>query len=512
MDRPKSSRPQVAPKDSSSAGAWAEDIRRALRGGHPSKRREDAENLEALDAARVLHSLGTAVLKLSAVHERPAWFKSWLAALYRGFSAAERSRLETLGLRQSLAGRPAAWGRAAQDAAFEHIARTIVLSRPPLRRHPKNALRSDEIIWGRAPARLDLGGGWTDTPPYALERGGCVINAAVDLNGQPPIQVYARVVAAPEIRISSIDHGSRIVIRTLGELLDYRHPTSQFGLAKAALALAGFSSETALWPRGTRTLRDMLRAFGGGIELTTLAAIPSGSGLGTSSIMGAVLAAVVQRMTGREPGARELFHDVLRLEQELTTGGGWQDQVGGVLPGVKMITTRPGLIPDPRIHYVTSDVLDPKANGGQTLLYYTGLRRLAKNILRNVVGNYLDRDPAAMKTLAELHAFPRRMSEAMAAKDAAAFGRLIDVAWRLNKRIDPASTTPDIETVLAKIRRHIYGAKLLGAGGGGFLMIAARSPEDARRIRAKLEAAPPNGRARFFDFGISREGLSVTVC
>jgi hypothetical protein len=81
--------------------------------------------------------------------------------------------------------------------------------------------------------------------------------------------------------------------------------------------------------------------------------------------MGAVLTAVVRRLTGRPVPPRELFHDVLRLEQELTTGGGWQDQVGGVLPGVKMITTAPGLVPDPRIHYVPADVLDPRANGGR---------------------------------------------------------------------------------------------------------------------------------------------------
>ena len=74
------------------------------------------------------------------------------------------------------------------------------------------------------------------------------------------------------------------------------YPASYPGvISVAALALAGFSQDGEGWPPGARTLADMLRLFGGGIELTTLAAIPSGSGLGTSSIMGAVLTAVVQR-------------------------------------------------------------------------------------------------------------------------------------------------------------------------------------------------------------------------
>ena len=95
----------------------------------------------------------------------------------------------------------------------------------------------------------------------------------------------------------------------------------------------------------------MLIEFGGGIELTTLVGIPKGSGLGTSSILGAVIMAVIRRMLGRPQNQRELFHDVLRLEQALTTGGGWQDQIGGGVGGTKITSTACGMFPDPRIHY-----------------------------------------------------------------------------------------------------------------------------------------------------------------
>jgi galactokinase/mevalonate kinase-like predicted kinase len=379
-----------------------------------------------------------------------------------------------LGLSWGKKGREQAWGDRARQAAFEHLGGAIVRSGHGRTEPPRNALRDDEIVWGRAPARLDLAGGWTDTPPYSLERGGCVANAAVNLNGQAPIQAYARVIPEPEIRINSIDHSVRIVIRELDELLDYRQPASRFGLAKAALALCGFSPAEAAWKKGT-TLRRMLRGFGGGIELTTLAAIPSGSGLGTSSIMGAVLISVISRMTGRELSPRELFHAVLKLEQELTTGGGWQDQVGGVIGGVKVIRTEPGMVPDPLIHFVPADILDPRTNGGLTLLYYTGLRRLAKNILADVVGSYLSRDRGAMRVLSELHAFPPLMAEAMSQKSVERFGRLIDGAWRLKKGLDPESTTPLVEAILKRVAGHNFGATLLGAGGGGFLLLVCKS-------------------------------------
>jgi galactokinase/mevalonate kinase-like predicted kinase len=172
----------------------------------------------------------------------------------------------------------------------------------------------------------------------------------------------------------------------------------------------------------------------------------------------------------------------------------------------------PGLIPDPKIRTVAPDILDPAMNGGRTLLYYTGLRRLARNILRNVVGSYLDGEPAALLTLRELHAFAPGMRAAMERRDLPEFGRLIDVAWNLNKKIDPHSSTPEVEAILDRLRPHMYGAKLLGAGGGGFLLVACKSAKDAREARLKLEARPPNPRARFFEFGVSRDGLCVTVC
>ena len=472
------------------------------------------QRLDSLELPRILHTLGSVLLTIASSGDRTksGGARELAGALKEALTAAEKRSLREMGLPVEGAAKLRSWAGEMKETAFRHLGRTIVTRTGGSPMPPRNVLRSDEIVWGRAPARLDLGGGWTDTPPYSLERGGCVINAAVDLNGQAPIQAYARVIEKPEIRINSIDHSTRVVITNLAELLDYLTPGSQFALAKAALALAGFAPEAARWPAGARTLEGMLRHFGGGMELTTLAAIPSGSGLGTSSIMGAVLISIISRVVGRPLATRELFHVVLKLEQELTTGGGWQDQIGGAIEGVKMITTGKGLVPDPRIHFVPVDLLDPAANGGKTLLYYTGLRRLARNILHEVVGRYLDRDRGAMETLGRLHSFPPLMAEAMGMRDQERFGELIDVAWKLNVDLDPDHTTPVIEELRARIRPHVWGAKLLGAGGGGFLLMVCKSPEDAAAVRQMLEKQPPNDNARFFDYSISHTGLVVTVC
>jgi galactokinase/mevalonate kinase-like predicted kinase len=462
---------------------------------------------EAFLPSRILHSLGTATAAITDSPEQP------LGAVFPDITQElSPEQVEWLSVRQLefLEDRLAnAWARQAQAQAFEHLQRVIVGS-GGIPKTPQNALRSDEIVWGRAPVRLDLAGGWTDTPPYSLEQGGCVANAAVILNGQPPIQVYGRVTAEPYIRIHSIDLGADCDIREWHDLLDYRSATGEFSLVKAALVLAGFAPTVC--PSSDGLLKDLLERFGGGLELTTLAAVPKGSGLGTSSIMGAVVLAVIHRVLGRELSSTELFHAVLRLEQALTTGGGWQDQIGGALEGVKLITTLPGLVPDPTVRYVPPDVLDPKANGGQTLLYYTGITRLAKNILAQVVGRYLDRDRRTMVTLRKIRGLAPEVADAMARKDLPAFGSSIDMAWGLNNELDPDSSNPEIEEILARVRPHIHGAKLLGAGGGGFMLMVCKSPQDAARVKGLLSSNPPNARARFFEFNVSTERLGISVC
>ena len=461
--------------------------------------------------SRIMHSLGSALLLQN--DRFAAAFPQWLsgqtvaadatAALSAASATTDSSAAAATTIRQ--------WTSHARAVAFAHLRRKIVGSGSLAGQPPVNALRSDEIVWGRAPARLDLAGGWTDTPPFALEHGGCVINAAVLLNRQPPVQVFARVTPEPRITLRSIDLGTHLVIDDWHRLLDYGSATGEFSLVKAALALSGFSPRVSGESRDA-SLGERLLRFGGGLEVTTLAAIPKGSGLGTSSIMGAVLLAVIHRVLGRRLSPTELFHGVLRLEQTLTTGGGWQDQIGGVVGGLKWITTRPGMIPDATIRYVPADVLEPKCNGGCTLLYYTGITRLAKNILEEVVGRHLDRDREAVATLRRIRDLAPQMAEALARKDLPDFGRLVRAGWRLKRQLDPHSSSVEIEALLSRIDPHVYGATLLGAGGGGFLLLVCKSAADADRLRSLLEADPPNARARFFDFEVSGEGLSLSVC
>jgi galactokinase/mevalonate kinase-like predicted kinase len=92
------------------------------------------------------------------------------------------------------------------------------------------------------------------------------------------------------------------------------------------------------------------------------------------------------------------------------------------------------------------------------------------------------------------------------------FGGLLDRSWQLNKSLDPNSSNEKVEALFERISPHVYGAKLLGAGGGGFVLMACKSQKDADTLRQVLTEKPSDPNARFFDYNISTKGLVVTVC
>jgi galactokinase/mevalonate kinase-like predicted kinase len=375
--------------------------------------------------------------------------------------------------------------------------------RPPLR----PALKEDQIVWARAPVRLDLAGGWTDTPPYTLRYGGRVVNVAVDLNGQPPIQVFCRRTAERHVRVHSIDLGYTETFTSLGELLDYRHPLSPFALPKAALCLLGLDHAHA----AGETLDGLLDGLGCGLEITLLCAVPKGSGLGTSSVLGGVILAALSRFFGRPVVADELMRQVLQVEQMLTTGGGWQDQIGGLVPGVKCVESRPGLRPHPVVHQLDPFLFQDAESLACFTLFYTGITRLAKNILADVVDEVNGAGKAYLFTLRHMAQLALDAKDAIERRDRHALGDVIALSWAANRRIHASTSNEEVEEVLAATAPYFRGVKLLGAGGGGYALFVSPDRRQADAVRALLRARFENERARLVDFSLSTRGLEVSV-
>ncbi len=368
---------------------------------------------------------------------------------------------------------------------------------------PRKQIADDQIVWGRSPVRIDIAGGWTDTPPYCLMEGGNVINLAIELNGQPPLQTYIRPSKEPRIVLRSIDLGAVEVIETTEQLMDFTHVGSPFSIPKAALVLAGFG--TSLSP-----LKSQLESFGSGIELTLLSAIPAGSGLGTSSILAATVLGALNDFCGLGWDKNEIGHRTLMLEQMLTTGGGWQDQFGGVFGGVKLLQTGRGFEQNPSVRWLPNDLWTQPEFRSCHLLYYTGITRTAKQILSEIVRRMFLNDNAELRLLREMKEHTMEMYEAIQQNDFQRMGLMMRKTWLQNQNLDSGTNPPAVAALTAFIDDLCLGYKLPGAGGGGYLYMIAKDPDAAARIKQILSDHRQNRNARFVDLSLSTTGLQIS--
>ncbi len=396
----------------------------------------------------------------------------------------------------------------AEEARAFGLLREGIIGNDTLKVSPRLDVCHDQIVWSRSPVRIDISGGWTDTPPFCLMEGGNVINLAIELNGQPPLQTYIKPCTERHIVLKSIDLGATEEITAYGQLADFKHVGSPFSIPKAALVLAGF--HPAFSTEQYATLADQLEAFGSGLELTMLSAIPAGSGLGTSSILASTVLAAISDFCGLAWDKNTIGNRTLVLEQMLTTGGGWQDQFGGILQGVKLLQTSKGFDQNPVVRWLPDDLYTRPEYAACHLLYYTGLTRTAKKILAEIVrGMFLNQHEEIMK-LRQMKAHTLEMFEAIQRDDFQAMGRLLRENWTQNQLLDPGTNPDAVKRIAALVDDLCLGYKLPGAGGGGYLYMVAKDPESAARITSTLNAHRPNANARFVRMTLSKHGLQVS--
>lgn len=395
-----------------------------------------------------------------------------------------------------------------ESEAFSLLREGLIESVQCQKLSPARSVYSDQIVWSRSPVRIDLAGGWTDTPPYCLNEGGRVINMAIELNGQPPIQVYIKPCPECHIILRSIDLGAMEVVRSYEELHAFTQVGSPFSIPKAALVLTGFSPKFSAIHYAS--LEKQLSAMGGGLEITLLSAIPAGSGLGTSSVLAATVLGGLSDFCGMNWDKNEICRRTLILEQLLTTGGGWQDQFGGILQGIKCIETSKGFEQAATVRWLPDMLFTEPEYKSCHLLYYTGITRTAKNILAEIVKGMFLNDSKHLRILARMKEHARAMFEAIQKGDFTGMSQLVRKTWEQNKALDCGTNPEAVETIIRRIEDYASGYKLPGAGGGGYLYMIAKDPEAAGRIKQVLNQNPPNRLARFVDMTLSEKGLQVS--
>ena len=395
-----------------------------------------------------------------------------------------------------------------EEKAFSLLRQGLTSQALAKKQMPRMSVYGDQIVWGRSPVRIDIAGGWTDTPPYCLMEGGNVVNFAIELNGQPPLQAYVKPCKEPHVVLRSIDLGASEVVRTYDEMADFRKVGNPFSIPKAALVLSGFHPDFSVEPYVS--LEEQLRDFGCGIELTLLSAIPAGSGLGTSSLLASTVLGALNDFCGLLWDKSEIGHRTLVLEQLLTTGGGWQDQFGGLLPGVKLLQTGREFYQNPIVRWLPSRLYTEPEYRACHLLYYTGITRTAKNILSEIVRKMFLNQHEEIAMLRDMKAHAMDMFEAIQRENFDEMGRLVRKTWIQNQAIDKGTNPIEVKQMTDLIDDLCLGYKLPGAGGGGYLYMIAKDPEAAVRIKQILHANRKNANARFVEMNLSEKGLQVS--
>ena len=334
----------------------------------------------------------------------------------------------------------------------------------------------------KLPLRVNWGGGWSDTPPYCNEHGGTVLNAAILLNGEMPVEVTLERLEEHKIIFESRDMGVYGEFDTLEPLQRTGDPYDPFALQKAALVACG------IIPNKGGNLEEILTRLGGGFKMNSeVTNVPKGSGLGTSSILSGACVKAIFEFMGIAYEEADLYDHVLCMEQIMATGGGWQDQVGGLSSGIKYITTMPGLQQQIKVQHIEIPEATKKELQERFALIYTGQRRLARNLLRDVVGRYVGNEPDSIFALNEIQRVAALMRFELERGHIDDFAKLLDYHWELSKKVDAGSTNTLIDQIFDSIEDMIDGKLICGAGGGGFLQVILKKGITKEMVHKRLK-------------------------
>jgi fucokinase len=355
------------------------------------------------------------------------------------------------------------------------------------------------------PSRIDLAGGWTDSPPMCYESGGAVVNVAVRIDGVRRIGCRIRRVrelaltftclgAVPPrggdgVVFAAAGTPRSAVCTTLDDVRDYCDPHATCALLKAAAVCCGIVDVSV----GAAPLREQLAEdLGCGLVLESWATVPLGSGLGTSSTLGATLITAISWAAGRgRQTARAMTHGVIELAVMSGDDAGFQDHAGGSLPGAKLLTTEPHLPYRVRCDRLRMDDAWAAKLSRHLVLVFTGRSHHMPDIGSIVTNRWHARVEEMVTGIHGLLANAMRQAEALRERDIAALGEQLDEYWRLKQLMDPDCEPAEATALMGALRKTglIVGVSLMGGGGGGFLLAVTKEPDQLESVKAAIVAS-----------------------
>jgi len=333
------------------------------------------------------------------------------------------------------------------------------------------------IYRSKAPLRISFGGGGTDVPPYPQERGGVALNVTINR------YAYSTLIPTqePTTEIVSLDYDV-VVKYDIAQELRYN---GELDLVKAVIRN--------FFPKERKQ----------GLKLFLHSDAPPGSGLGSSSTMAVSLVGAFSRWLNLSKSAYDIAGRAFEIEREdLGIDGGYQDQYAAAFGGFNFMefygdktVVNPLRIDDEVINEL----------GYSLLLCYTGGTRLSANIIRDQTMGFVNRKVDVVEALDQTKAIALKMKDALLLGNLNEFGELLHEAWLHKKRFSSKITSSDIDTLYEAARGEgAIGGKLLGAGGGGYLLIFCEFTN-----RANVAKALEMKGGKMVDFGFDLGGLQT---
>ena len=307
------------------------------------------------------------------------------------------------------------------------------------------------MIVSRAPFRFSLGGGGTDLPAYYEQFGGFVVSAAIDSY----IYVTANKRFYPSIRLAYSE------TEIVDDVASIRHP-----IFREALKMTGIAS---------------------GIELTSVADLPSNSGLGSSSSFTVALLNALYCYKREFVSSERLAREACELEMvRLAEPVGKQDQYIAAFGNITALTIdKDGSVKVEPVP-VRDEVMDELQNN--LLIMYSGLERPAKIVLAEQGERVRAAHPATVEGMHRIKALGHEVYDLLLRGDVDRYGELLHEHWTHKRNLASKMTDDTLDQHYEAARAAgAIGGKLIGAGGGGFFMLYVR-PQERRRVWETLAA------------------------
>lgn len=331
------------------------------------------------------------------------------------------------------------------------------------------------IVRSKAPFRVSFGGGGTDMAPYCIEHGGCVISTTIDRH----VYITLHPREDKKIKVFSQNLNDGLIF----EIGDNNYETG-FELFKGVINVLDIND---------------------GFNIITYSELPAGSGMGGSSSLSVALIGAFNYYYDLGLSKQKIAQKAYYIERiELKQKGGYQDQYAAAYGGFNFIEFRDHV--KVTLIKTSKEILNELQF--RMILCYVGGSHFSSDIQDEVLMGYIIEKKSYMEAMQDLKDVAREMRRIIETKDISQlneFGKLIHKGWEAKKSLSTKITNKNIENFYLTSREFgIFGGKLLGAGGGGHLLLFS---DPSKKFKVIQELVKIGGRIVNFHFNPS--GLEV---